>query len=89
MRARYYDRDGHPVSQERRQALGRQPGYSRVGYTDGTSRRAGIHRFQALTARVEFHSTPRFRRSGYSSSTALYRSSAVSVFSAAAAKARR
>ena len=45
--------------------------------------------FQALTAREEFHSTPRFRRSGYSSSTALYRSSAVAAFSAAAEKARR
>ena len=31
---------------------------------------------QALTALVEFHSTPRLRRSGYSSMTALYSSSA-------------
>ena len=36
MQARYYDRDGNPVSQERWQQLGRQPGYSRVGYVDVT-----------------------------------------------------
>lgn len=35
MQALYYDRDGCPVSEERWQELGRQPGYSRVGYTDG------------------------------------------------------
>jgi hypothetical protein len=34
MQALYYDRDGHPVNQQRWQELGRQPGYSRVGYTD-------------------------------------------------------
>ena len=31
-----YDRDGRLVSKERWQELGRQPGYSRIGYTDGT-----------------------------------------------------
>ena len=36
MQARYYDRDGRPVSQERWQELGRQPGYSRIGYADET-----------------------------------------------------
>jgi hypothetical protein len=36
MQARYYDRDGRPVSEERWQELGRQPGYSRIGYTDET-----------------------------------------------------
>jgi hypothetical protein len=36
MQARYYDRDGSPVSEQRWQELGRQPGYSRIGYTDGT-----------------------------------------------------
>jgi hypothetical protein len=36
MQAQYYDRDGHPVSEQRWQELGRQPGYSRIGYTDGT-----------------------------------------------------
>ena len=36
MQARYYDRDGHPVSEQRWQELGRQPGYSRIEYTDGT-----------------------------------------------------
>jgi len=35
MQALYYDRDGHPVSEERWRQLGRQPGYSRIGYTDG------------------------------------------------------
>lgn len=44
---------------------------------------------QALTALAEFHSTPRFSRSGYSSITASYSSSAVVVRLAAAAKARR
>ena len=34
MHARYYDRDANPVSQQRWQQLGRQPGYSRVGYAD-------------------------------------------------------
>lgn len=34
MQALYYDRDGHPVSQQRWLQLGRQPGYSRVGYAD-------------------------------------------------------
>jgi hypothetical protein len=34
MQALYYDRDGRPVSQQRWQQLGRQPGYSRVGYAD-------------------------------------------------------
>lgn len=36
MQARYYDRGGRPVSEERWQELGRQPGYSRIGYTDET-----------------------------------------------------
>jgi hypothetical protein len=36
VQALYYDRDGRPVSQERWQELGRQPGYSRIGYVDGT-----------------------------------------------------
>ena len=36
MQAQYDDRDGIPVSEERWQELGRQPGYSRTGYTDGT-----------------------------------------------------
>jgi hypothetical protein len=36
MQAQYYDRDGLSVSEERWQELGRQPGYSRIGYTDGT-----------------------------------------------------
>ena len=36
MRALYYDCDGRPVSEERWQELGRQPGYSRIGYADGT-----------------------------------------------------
>jgi hypothetical protein len=36
MQALYYDRDGRPVSKERWQQLGRQPGYSRVGYADAT-----------------------------------------------------
>ncbi len=36
MQALYYDRDGRPVSEQRWQELGRQPGYSRIGYTDGT-----------------------------------------------------
>jgi hypothetical protein len=31
--ALYYDRDGRPVSQQRWRQLGRQPGYSRIGYT--------------------------------------------------------
>ena len=35
MRALYYDRDGHPVSQEQWQQLGRQPGYNRIGHADG------------------------------------------------------
>ena len=35
MQALYYDRDGRPVSRQRWQQLGRQPGYSRIGYTDG------------------------------------------------------
>src|SRR6201981_709673 len=35
MQALYYDREGRPVSEERWQELGRQPGYSRIGYTDG------------------------------------------------------
>lgn len=34
MRTLYYDRDGHPVSEERWRQLGRQPGYSRIGYAD-------------------------------------------------------
>ena len=34
MQALYYDRDGRPVSQQEWQRLGRQPGYSRVGYAD-------------------------------------------------------
>jgi len=34
MQALYYDRDGRPVSREQWQQLGRQPGYSRVGYAD-------------------------------------------------------
>ena len=34
MQAQYYDRDGRPVSEQRWQELGRQPGYSRIGYTD-------------------------------------------------------
>jgi hypothetical protein len=34
MQALYYDRDGRPVSQQRWQQLGRQPGYSRIGYHD-------------------------------------------------------
>jgi hypothetical protein len=34
MQAPYYDRDGRPVSQEQWQQLGRQPGYSRIGYHD-------------------------------------------------------
>lgn len=32
MQSLYYDRDGRPVSRRRWQQLGRQPGYSRVGY---------------------------------------------------------
>ena len=36
MKALYYDRDGRPVSPEQWQQLGRQPGYSRVGYADAT-----------------------------------------------------
>jgi hypothetical protein len=36
MRAQYYDREGCPVSEERWEELGRKPGYSRIGYTDGT-----------------------------------------------------
>ena len=36
MQARYYDSDGRQVSQERWQELGRQPGYSRIGYADHT-----------------------------------------------------
>ena len=36
MQALFYDRDGHPVSYEQWQQLGRQPGYSRVGYADST-----------------------------------------------------
>jgi hypothetical protein len=36
MQALYYDRDGRPVSEQRWQELGRQPGYSRIGYADGT-----------------------------------------------------
>jgi hypothetical protein len=35
MQALYYDRDGHPVSEERWRQLGRRPGYSRIGYSDG------------------------------------------------------
>lgn len=35
MQALYYDRDGRPVSEERWRQLGRQPGYSRIGYFDG------------------------------------------------------
>jgi hypothetical protein len=34
MQSLYYDRDGHPVSYEHWQQLGRQPGYSRVGHAD-------------------------------------------------------
>ena len=34
MQALYYDRDGRPVSQQEWRRLGRQPGYSRVGYAD-------------------------------------------------------
>jgi hypothetical protein len=34
MQAQYYDRDGRPVTEQRWQELGRQPGYSRIGYTD-------------------------------------------------------
>src|SRR6266513_2241576 len=34
MQAPYYDRDGLPVSREQWQQLGRQPGYSRIGYHD-------------------------------------------------------
>ena len=34
MQPLYYDRDGRPVSQQQWRHLGRQPGYSRVGYTD-------------------------------------------------------
>ena len=34
MQPLYYDRDGRPVSRQRWQQLGRQPGYSRVGYAD-------------------------------------------------------
>ena len=34
MQAKYYDRDGPPVSEQRWQELGRQLGYSRIGYTD-------------------------------------------------------
>jgi len=36
MEALYYDRDGRPVSRQRWQQLGRQPGYSRIGHTDAT-----------------------------------------------------
>ena len=36
MQALYYDRDGRPVSQQEWRRLGRQPGYSRVGYADAT-----------------------------------------------------
>jgi hypothetical protein len=36
MQAQYYDRDGRPVSGQRWQELGRQPGYSLIGYADGT-----------------------------------------------------
>jgi hypothetical protein len=36
MQAQYYDRYGRPVSERRWQELGRQPGYSRIGYADGT-----------------------------------------------------
>jgi hypothetical protein len=32
MQALYYDRDARPVSWQRWRQLGRQPGYSRVGY---------------------------------------------------------
>jgi len=35
MQALFYDRDGRPVSRQRWQQLGRQPGYSRVGYAEG------------------------------------------------------
>jgi len=35
MQAQYYDRDGRPVSEQRWQELGRQPGYSLIGYADG------------------------------------------------------
>ena len=35
MQAWYYDRDGRPVSEEQWQELGREPGYSRIGYADG------------------------------------------------------
>jgi hypothetical protein len=35
MQALYYDRNANPVSQERWQQLGRQPGYGRIGYADG------------------------------------------------------
>ena len=34
MQALYYDRDARPVSWLRWRQLGRQPGYSRVGYAD-------------------------------------------------------
>ena len=34
MQAPYYDRDARPVTWQRWRQLGRQPGYSRVGYTD-------------------------------------------------------
>jgi hypothetical protein len=36
MQALYCDRDGRPVSEERWRELGHQPGYSLIGYTDGT-----------------------------------------------------
>src|SRR5581483_8955244 len=35
MQAQYYDRDGRPVSEQQWHELGRQPGYSRIGYADG------------------------------------------------------
>jgi hypothetical protein len=34
MQALYYDRDAQPVTRQRWRQLGRQPGYSRVGYAD-------------------------------------------------------
>ena len=61
MQALYYDRDGRPVSEERWQELGRQPGYSRPaarrtayqrvwGWPDITAARAG---HQAVTAWID------------------------------------
>ena len=56
MQAQYYDRDGRPVSEQRWQELGRQPGYSRTayqrvwGWADITAARAG---HQAVTAWID------------------------------------